>query len=100
MFPNKNIPDLELQFGGMEIAHSSALNSTCYPMRPQNIKMYEILSSFHSNAVSKDTNEFPLLLNLKEILSSIEITCPENISIIEWDELIQKSDIVNLKKYS
>ena len=36
-------------------------------------------------------------MNLKEILSSIEITCPENISIIEWDELIQKSDIVNLR---
>jgi hypothetical protein len=94
----KNSPELELSFAGLEIAYSSAIKANCYPSSIANFKTYEYLSSFHSQSFKSSSNELLLLKNLDVILKSIEIDIPENMSVFEWNSIIENTDILNLRK--
>ena len=56
------------------------------------------MSSFHSNINVRKLNEISLLLNLDKILTNIKIECPDNISIIKLCNIVDQSNVKELRE--
>lgn len=102
LFPSKSknqqMPDIEAWLGGMEIMHASALRSVCLPSMGGAIKLYEILASLYSYRRVNSLEQLSTANELDKILEDIEITCPQDISVVEWAKVVDTEDVKQIRR--
>ncbi len=85
------VPDLEATFTGMHVSHSMAMFAGCVPEAHARLyPLYELttlmLGARYVERNDSPVKAIPFIADLDKLLESIELTIPDEMSVLDWIE--------------